>query len=66
MMAGRLALVIPDLGRYALEVGLAYAGSLTLLAGLTGWVWWRGRRVRARLAAIEARRRAWETTEDAR
>ncbi len=60
--------MMPDLGRYAVEVGLAYAGSLALLAGLVApsegavlldgvaWVWWRGRRVRARLAAVEARR----------
>jgi heme exporter protein D len=48
--------MIPDLGRYAAEVGLAYAGSLTALLGLVGWVWLRGRRVRDRLAAVEARR----------
>jgi heme exporter protein D len=48
--------MIPDLGRYALEVSLAYAGSLAALGGLVGWVWWRGRRVRAQLAAVEARR----------
>lgn len=45
----------PDLGRYALEVNLAYAGGLALLAGLILWVWWRGRRVRAALARVEAR-----------
>jgi heme exporter protein D len=48
--------MIPDLGRYALEVSLAYVGSLAALAALIGWVWLRGRRVRARLAAVEARR----------
>lgn len=47
--------MMPDLGRYAFEVGLAYAGSLVLLGGLVAWVWWRGRRVRARLAALETR-----------
>lgn len=48
--------MIPDLGRYTFEVTLAYLGSLTALAGLVGWVWLRERRVRARLAAAEARR----------
>lgn len=48
--------MIPDLGRYAVEVGLAYAGSLALLGALVAWVWWRGRAVRARLAEVEARR----------
>jgi heme exporter protein D len=48
--------MMPDLGRYALEVSLAYVGSLAALAGLIGWVWLRGRRVRARLAAVESRR----------
>lgn len=48
--------MMPELGRYALAVGLAYAGSLTLLAGLVAWVWLRGRAARARLAEIEARR----------
>jgi heme exporter protein D len=47
---------MPDLGRYALEVGLAYAGSLALLGGLVGWVWWRGRMVKAHLAEVESRR----------
>jgi heme exporter protein D len=48
--------MMPDLGRYAVEVGLAYGVSLVLLAGLVSWVWWRGRQMRARLAAVEARR----------
>jgi heme exporter protein D len=48
--------MMPDLGRYAAEVTLAYLGSLAALAGLIAWVWLRGRRVRARLAAVEARR----------
>lgn len=48
--------MMPDLGRYAVEVSLAYLGTLALLAGLIGWVWWRGRVVRARLAEVEARR----------
>lgn len=49
--------MMPDLGRYALEVGLAYGVSLALLAGLVGWVWWRGRVVRARLTGLERRAR---------
>jgi len=48
--------MIPDLGRYAVEVSLAYLGSLAALAGLVAWVWMRGRRMRARLEAVEARR----------
>lgn len=47
--------MIPDLGRYVLEVSLAYAGSLGLLAALVGWVWWRGARIRRALAAVETR-----------
>ncbi|KPQ06448.1 MAG: ABC-type heme export system membrane stabilizing component CcmD [Rhodobacteraceae bacterium HLUCCA12] len=47
--------MMPDLGRYAVEVTLAYAVSLALLATLVGWVWLRGRRVRRALADIEAR-----------
>lgn len=49
--------MIPDLGRYAFEVSLAYAGSLAALAALVAWVWLRGRAARARLEAAEARRR---------
>lgn len=47
---------MPDLGRYAVEVLSAYAGSLTLLALLVGGSVWRARRVTRQLAAIEARR----------
>lgn len=50
--------MMPDLGRYAVEVGLAYAGSLLLLAALVAWVWLRGRAARRRLAEVEARRSA--------
>ena len=51
---------MPDLGEYAVEVGLAYAGSLMLLGGLVAWVWLRGRAARQRLAQAEARRNARE------
>ena len=47
--------MIPDLGRYVVEVSLAYGASLALIAALAGWVWLRGRRVRRELAAIESR-----------
>lgn len=50
--------MIPDLGRYAVEVTLAYLGSLAALGALVAWVWLRGRKVRARLAEVEARRRS--------
>jgi heme exporter protein D len=50
--------MMPDLGRYALEVSLAYIVSLALLAGLIAWVWWRNARVRRDLAELEARVRA--------
>ena len=49
--------MMPDLGRYAIEVGAAYAGSLLMLAALVGWVWWRARRMRRALDAVEARNR---------
>jgi heme exporter protein D len=54
---------MPDLGRYAVEIGLAYAGSLVLLGGLVAWVWLRGRAARRRLAEVEARRAATERGE---
>jgi len=47
--------MMPDLGRYVVEVTLAYGVSLALLAGLVGWIWRRGIRVRRELDAIETR-----------
>ncbi|MCC6002014.1 MAG: heme exporter protein CcmD [Pararhodobacter sp.] len=47
--------MMPDLGRYALEVSAAYVGSLAMLAALVGWVWWRGLRTRRALEAVEMR-----------
>ncbi len=47
--------MMPDLGAYAVEVTLAWLGSLALLGGLIAWVWLRGRRVRAELDQIENR-----------
>jgi len=49
--------MIPDLGRYAIEVTLAYGVSLGLIGALVGWVWLRGQRVRRELDAIETRAR---------
>ncbi|MCC5985170.1 MAG: heme exporter protein CcmD [Rhodobacteraceae bacterium] len=47
--------MMPDLGRYAVEVLSAYGVSLALLAGLVGWYWLRARAVRAQLDAVEQR-----------
>ncbi len=49
--------MMPDLGRYAVEVSAAYIGSLVMLAALVGWVWWRARRMRRALGEVEARLR---------
>ena len=48
--------MMPDLGRYALEVTLAYGVSLGLIAGLALLYWLRGRTVRRQLEEIETRR----------
>ena len=47
--------MIPDLGKYAVEVLSAYAASLALLAMLVLLTLRRGRRVRAELDAIETK-----------
>ena len=53
--------MMPDLGKYALEVSLAYVVSLLLMALLVGWTYMRNRKVRADLRAFEdARKRADE------
>ncbi len=49
--------MMPDLGRYAMEVSLAYVASLGLLAVLVLWVWLRGRAVRRALDEFEKDRR---------
>ncbi|MFQ6552794.1 heme exporter protein CcmD [Aestuariibius insulae] len=46
---------MPDLGKYAAEVLLAYGVSLALLALVIGVSWWRARRVRRALAKVEGR-----------
>ncbi len=50
--------MIPDLGKYAVEVLAAYGVSIALLLGLIGASVWRSRKVRARLATVEAAREA--------
>jgi heme exporter protein D len=47
--------MIPDLGKYAVEVLSAYGVSLLLLAGLTGLSWSRFRRVREEMERVERR-----------
>jgi heme exporter protein D len=47
--------MMPELGRYAVEVTLAYAVTLGLLALLVGWIWARGRKTRQQLQQIESR-----------
>lgn len=55
--------MMPDLGKYAVEVMSAYGVSLLLLAGLVALSLWRAARVRAELRRIEARRGAVGGTE---
>lgn len=45
--------MMPDLGRYAVEVTLAYAVSLVLIAGIIWTSVRRYRRVKAELEAVE-------------
>ena len=52
--------MIPDLGKYALEVSLAYAGSLTALALIVWISVARARRIRAELDEAESR---WKSHE---
>ncbi len=47
--------MMPDLGRYALEVLASYGVSLGLLAALVVLTLWRAARVRAELHEVEAR-----------
>lgn len=48
--------MMPDLGRYSVEVLSAYAGSLLLLIVLVVGSIWKARRVRERLDHVERRR----------
>jgi heme exporter protein D len=45
--------MMPDLGKYAVEVSLAYAVSLVLLAGIIGMSVRRYRAVKAELERVE-------------
>jgi heme exporter protein D len=45
---------MPDLGPHAVFIVAAYAGVALLVLALIGWVALQARRVRARLAALEA------------
>jgi heme exporter protein D len=47
--------MIPDLGKYAVEVLSAYGVSLLLLGGITGLSWRRFRRVREEMERVERR-----------
>lgn len=48
--------MMPDLGKYADAVLSAYAASIVLLVLIVVLTLWRGRRVRAEMEALEARR----------
>lgn len=47
--------MMPDLGKYAFEVLSSYAASLVLLGLIVALSVWQGRRVKRRLAEVEAR-----------
>lgn len=47
----------PDLGKYAFEVALSYAGTILLLAGIVALSVFRARSARRQLEAAEERRR---------
>ncbi len=48
---------MPELGKYATEVLLAYAGSIVILAGLLVLILRRGARVREQLRRMEEGRK---------
>lgn len=48
--------MMPDLGKYAVEVVSAYVVSLALIGALAGWYWARGRAVRRQLQDVEVRK----------
>nr|WP_091843930.1 heme exporter protein CcmD [Palleronia pelagia] len=50
--------MMPDLGKYAVEVGAAYGLSAVLIVGLVAVTLWRGKRVKRALDAAEGRRNA--------
>ena len=48
---------MPDLGKYAAEILLAYGAAILLLLGLLAQTWLRARRMRRALEEAEERRR---------
>lgn len=49
---------MPELGKYAAEVSLAYVISIALVLGIVALTVWRSRRVRRALEDVEERRRS--------
>lgn len=49
--------MMPDLGKYAASVLTSYAASIALLALLVAITFWRGRKARQALDAVEHRNR---------
>ncbi len=47
--------MMPDLGKYAVEVSLAYAGSILLVLGIVALSWYQARRSRRVLEEAEGR-----------
>ncbi|MEM8631057.1 MAG: heme exporter protein CcmD [Pseudomonadota bacterium] len=50
--------MMPELGKYAAEVSLAYVISIALVLGIVALTVWRSRRVRRALEDVEERRRS--------
>uniref|UniRef100_UPI004047F1CC heme exporter protein CcmD n=1 Tax=Yoonia sp. TaxID=2212373 RepID=UPI004047F1CC len=48
--------MMPDLGKYAVEVGLAYAVSIALLGGIIWLSWRQAVKQKRALDAVEARK----------
>lgn len=48
---------MPDLGQFAMPVLASYGVSIALLIAIVALSWRRSRKVRAQLAAVEARRK---------
>jgi len=46
---------MPDLGKYAAEVSIAYGAGLLLIAALVLYSLWRSRRIREALRELEER-----------
>lgn len=48
--------MMPELGKYAVEVVSAYVISIGLIVALAGWYWARGRAVRRQLQDVDVRK----------